>query len=148
MAFETLGQKPNVRVRYPHMMPEDTKVWTRFLQEQQYGIEEVWYDVHVGTEAVDPSNTDALTLRIARGLTRKRIDVVARVGGGFWVIEVKPRAGMAALGQAIIYAKLFTQEKRPTGLVVPMVIADSVDPDIVDQIDSLGVGVIVNSTQM
>ena len=126
-------------------MPEDTKVWTRFLTTQQFNIKEVWYDVHVGTEAVIAGNIDPLTVRISRGLTRKRIDVVARVGGGFWVIEVKPRAGMAALGQAIIYTKLFIREMRPEGAVVPMVIADSVDPDIVDQIDGLGVGVIVNS---
>ena len=145
MAFETIGQKPIVRVRYPHMMPEDTRVWTKFLQQQRFDIREVWYDVHVGSDVLVGSNVDPLSYSISRGLTRKRIDVVARVAGGFWVVEVKPRADMRALGQAQIYARLFVKEMRPTGLVIPMVVADEVDPDIVSEIDDLGVAIIVNS---
>lgn len=147
MVFETIGQKPIVRVSYPHMMPEDTRVWTKFLEEQKFDIKEVWYDVHVGSDVFMDSDVDGLSRRISRGLTRKRIDVVARVAGGFWVVEVKPRADMQSLGQAQIYTRLFVREMRPAGLVIPMVIADSVDPDIIAEIDSLGVGVIVNSDQ-
>lgn len=140
-----LGQSLVVRPHYPHMMPRDTVVWTRFLQQQRFGIKEVWYDVHVG-QAISPAgDSDALLNSISAGVTRKRIDVVAAVGGGFWVIEVKPRADMHAVGQALVYSRLFVAEFKPPGLVFPMIVADEVDGDIVSQIDELGVGVIINS---
>lgn len=120
-------------------------MWTRFLKEQQFGIKEVWYDVHVGVDVLGAGAVDALSGSISRGLTRKRIDVVASVGGGYWIIEVKPRADMQAIGQAIVYSRLFVREKKPDGLVIPMVVCDEVDEDIVSFIDDLGVAVLVNS---
>lgn len=139
-----VSQKPIVMPAYPHMLAEDTAVWTKYLQSPLVLIKEVWYDVHVGkqVEGLDPS--DILGQRIAAGITRKRIDVVARVGGGFWVIEVKPRANMVALGQVLTYSRLFIAEYRPEGEVWPVIVCDSADEDLVDEFDELDVAVIVN----
>jgi hypothetical protein len=82
--------------------------------------------------------------RIAAGLTRKRIDVVASVGGGLWVIEVKPYANMYAVGQVITYVRLFKQEYTSPGRVVPVIICDDYDEDLVDEFDELGVMVLKN----
>lgn len=147
MDFETIIQQPNVRRKYPHMMPEDTVVWTKFLQTQNFGIEGVWYDVHVGTPATATIGEDEVTRKIREGLTRKRIDVVAQVGGGYWVVEVKPRADSFAIGQVIMYARMFVRQFRPDGAVVPIIICDEVDKDILPDLDSLGVGVIQNAPE-
>ncbi len=84
--------------QYPHMMREDTEVWTRFLESGDFELQEVWYDVRVGAMVKGDWPDDSVDARIAAGLTRKRIDVVGAVGGGHWVIEVKPRANMYAVG--------------------------------------------------
>ena len=139
------SQKPVIMPTYPHFLAADTDVWSRYLADPIVPIKEVWYDVHVGGAVTLQSNADEMDKRIAAGVTRKRIDVVAKIGAGFWVIEVKPVAGMAAIGQIIIYTRLFLQEFQVPGEVFPVIIADEVDQDVAPEIDSLGVVVIVNN---
>ena len=140
------GRLAVVMPQYDHMMYQDRDVWTRFLRGVHPVIKRVWYDVHVG-ESVDVGpDGDELVRRVSRGVTRKRIDVVAHVGGGYWVVEVKPFGGMLALGQVITYARLFEAEYRVDGSVVPVVVCDSVDGDVMDDFEASGVGVFENLT--
>ncbi len=128
---------------YPHMLSEDVTVWSKFLAGVTVTIKELWYDVHVGRPVSLPEGADALDKRIARGLTRKRIDVVCHVGAGYWVVEVKPIANMYALGQALSYARLFAKEYVVDGEIWPIVVCDQLDEDLVDEFDELGVGLFV-----
>ncbi len=102
-----IGQKPVVMPTYPHMLAEDTEVWSKYLKNPLVPFHKVWYDVHVGAGIPLSADASDMDRRIAAGISRKRIDVVAAVGGGFWVIEVKPRANMVALGQVLTYSRLF-----------------------------------------
>lgn len=140
----TLGQKPIVMPHYPHMLAEDSEVWTRYLASPVHEILEVWYDVHVGQGVLLPVDSDDLVKRIALGVTRKRIDVVCRMASAVWVVEIKPVANMTALGQALSYHGLFTREYLTTRNTFPVVICDRVDQDLVDDYDASGVGLIVN----
>ena len=135
---------PVVMPTYPHFLAADIDVWSRYLRNPIVPIKEVWYDVHVGGAVKLLPGADEMDKRIAAGVTRKRIDVVAKVGAGFWIIEVKPVAGLTAIGQIIIYTRLFVREFSVTGEVFPVIIADEVDQDVAPEIDSLGVVVIVN----
>lgn len=130
--------------RYAHMMSLDRDVWTRFLESGDFPLQEVWYDVHVGRPVTGASTADELGASIAQALTRKRIDVVAHVAGGYWVVEVKPRADMLALGQVLTYLRLFMAEYRVDGEVWPVVVCDQVDEDLLDEYEELGVAVISN----
>ena len=145
MAVLGTSQKPVIMPTYPHFLAADTDVWSRYLADPIVPIKEVWYDVHVGGAVELRRSSDEMDRRIAAGVTRKRIDVVAKVGAGFWIIEVKPVAGMTAIGQILIYTRLFLQEFQVTGEVFPVIIADEVDQDVAPEIDSLGVVVIVNN---
>jgi len=129
---------------YPHMLAEDTAVWSKYLASPLVPIKELWYDVHVGAGIPLPADASDMDRRIAAGISRKRIDVVCRVGGGFWVVEVKPRANMVALGQVLTYTRLFIAEYRPMAEVWPVIVCDSADEDLVAEFDELGVAVIVN----
>ena len=138
------GQKPDIMPHYPHMMAEDTQVWTKFLESERFDIGRVWYDVRVGQSVFVPVGADDRDRRIAAGLTRKRLDVVASVAGGLWVVEVKPYANMYAVGQVITYARLFGLEYASPGPVIPVIICDDFDIDLVDEFDELGILVIKN----
>ncbi|MBA7532757.1 hypothetical protein ES705_24987 [subsurface metagenome] len=142
MADLGVSQKPIVMPSYPHMLAEDTAVWSKYLAAPVHRIKEVWYDVHVGRPVSGVKPDDKLGMRIASGITRKRIDVVARVGGGLWVVEIKPFAGMMALGQILSYTRLFIEEYRPEEEVRSVVVCDSLDPDLVDEFEDMGVVVI------
>jgi len=133
-----------VMPKYPHMMREDTEVWTKFLESDFIKMKGVWYDVKVGSSVLRNMDHTSLESRIADGLTRKRIDVVAAVGGGLWIIEVKPRANMYAIGQVVTYARLFAKEYSSPGEIVPVIICDSFDEDLLDEYDEFGVLVIQN----
>lgn len=133
------SQEPMVMARYPHMLFEDVEVWTRFLQSPHPTIYEVWYDVHVGKAVELPSGSPAFLLAVAQGVSRKRIDVVCRVDGGFWVVEVKPFGNMVALGQSLGYWGLFKAEFDVVGLVNAVVVCDKVDEDLASRFYELGV---------
>lgn len=138
------GQLAIVMPHYPHMMREDTEVWTKFLASEFIQIKEVWYDVRVGQPVLlGPEATD-MDQRIAAGLTRKRIDVVCSVAGGIWVVEVKPKANMYAVGQVITYARLFRKEYFSSRQIVPVIVCDDYDEDLVEEFDEFGVLVLKN----
>lgn len=126
------------------MLAEDTAVWTKFLESRFVDIKEVWYDVHIGQPVIVDDDSDPLTNRIARGLTRKRIDVVAAVGGGIWIIELKPYVNMYAVGQVLTYTRLFRKEYAVAGPVVSVLLCDGYDEDLLDEFDEFGILVIVN----
>jgi len=138
------GREPLLRPHYPHMLAEDNAVWSAFLTKNYDRLQEVWYDVRVGTPVELAPEASEMEKRIAAGLTRKRIDVVALVEGAFWVIEVKPYASMLALGQALSYARMFALQYQVPGRVVPVIVCDTADGDLLDEFEELGIMVLVN----
>lgn len=134
-----LAYVPKVRNRYPHMLAEDIEIWRRFVSDGDYLPDVVWYDVRCGHEAVIDDTESEWMKRMVSALTRKRIDVVGRVGMDYWVIEVKPRASYEAFGQVIFYADTFEKEQLPAGEVIPVIVTDLVDLDIVPLCSEVGV---------
>jgi len=136
------GQRPIVMPHYPHMMAADAAIWTEYLRDPVVPVLEVWYDVHVGRAVEVGAGAGDMERRIAAGLTRKRIDCVCRVAAGYWVVEVKPRGDMQALGQVLSYTRLFRQEYRAGGEASPVVVCGEVDEDLVEEYEARGVAVI------
>lgn len=138
------GMKPIVMPHYPHMMVEDTAVWTKFLDSKVVPIKEVWYDVRVGQSVFLTEGAGDMERKIAAGLTRKRIDVVAAVEDSLWVIEVKPYANMYALGQIQTYVYLFEQEYVTPETVQGVIVCDDYDIDLIGEFADLGIMVLSN----
>jgi len=124
------GRKPMIMPHYPHMMAEDVAVWTTFLEQEPNYFDEVWYDVHVGQPASLPVGAPDYLTRVSDGVTRKRIDVVARSGERYFVIEIKPYGNMVALGQALAYHRLFCLEYPRCFPAIACVVCNAIDMDI------------------
>lgn len=124
------GLKPELRIKYPHMMPEDTIIWRRFIKNGKYMPDRVWYDVRVGRGITLESGQPEWLKRMADYTHKKRIDMVWRMGLNWWVVEAKPFAGMVALGQVLFYAELFEQQYAPGQKVGRAIVTDQVDPDV------------------
>ena len=131
--------KVKLAIRYPHMLPEDIVIWQRFISNGDYLPDHVWYDVRCGTAVEVVEGSPEWMRRMAGRLTRKRIDVVGQVGPGYWIIEIKPRASYVAFGQVVFYAHAFQREYAPTGDVVPVILTDVLDPDILPLCSEVGV---------
>ena len=144
MASLPAGQRAEVRLKYPHMLREDVKVWVKHLGSDVLEWEEVWYDVHVGTAMPLLPGSPEWMKAVVDGVSRKRIDVVGRIGSQFYVIELKPTCTMSALGQVTVYRDLFGREFRELGRVRAMIICDLVEVDVSPSADRLGVRVLAN----
>jgi hypothetical protein len=111
------------------MKPADVALWERFMQQFPNMYDFVQYDVPVGqvpSHALDPvSNTG----RTAEMLYKRKIDVVAFKGEQIDIIELKPSAGLSAIGQVNGYRTLYMRDYSPPVTPKAIIVTDSVDPD-------------------
>ena len=130
---------PVIAATYRHLMPEDTAIWRKFIRNGRYLPDEVWYDIRVGMGINLPAGRPEWMERFAEYNYKKRIDIVGRKGGTWWVIECKPAAGVVALGQIIYYTEAFRREHAGQGRVLPVIITDITDRDLLPIFQELGV---------
>ena len=127
---DSLGYKPIDLHRFPHMLLEDSAVWRHYLDISTDLPELVWYDVHVGT-AVEPlPGSPEWLKKVADGVSRKRIDVVAKFIDHYKVIEIKPVGSMTAIGQVVTYRRLLSVEYPNLGPFVGCILCETIDQDL------------------
>lgn len=116
--------------KYPHMKPEDVAVWERFIAQNPRYFVTCDYDVPVGTGApTNPEHPENIQAD-HKILTQKKIDVVGYSTTGNYVVEVKPVADMKALGQILVYRKLYLADNPNLPLVHCMVVCGSVEREL------------------
>lgn len=131
------------RNHYPHMKPADVLIWERFLDTHPNKYKKVLYDFCCGESRPGlPEMTDNLN-EDWRVLGQKKIDVIADAEDHFDVIEVKPRAGLGALGQALAYKWLYESDEIPDRRCVPVIVTDELMPDMQRVADAHGVRIFV-----
>ncbi len=138
-ARATVGQ-------YRHMSPHDSAVWSAFLTTHLIDIERVMYDVTLGGRASRHIPDGSDMKQMWETLIKKRVDAVVWTHGQVWCVEVKPLAGMAALGQALAYAFLWNAEGRSETKARAVVVCARVDEDVEAVFLAYGVLVIVVTT--
>ena len=67
---------PRVQNKYPHMMPADIRIWSRYLKTNPFPHARVAYDLHVGSPAAPLPGLSPEYERMAVALSTKRIDAV------------------------------------------------------------------------
>jgi len=117
------------RFKYPHLIGEDSKIWTRFITSFPNRFDSVDYDLHIGLGAKVFTIDDPKSQHYWTQLTKKRIDVVAFKDDKITIIEVKKRAGLYTLGQILGYKFLYLRENPDVSDVELLVICWSVDQD-------------------
>jgi len=115
--------------KYPHMLPNEIPLWERFLSLYGKDFKNFRYDIHVG-RGVDPGpDYDPKWRKLAIQLTQKRIDVVGERDGVVWIFEVKPDAGLSAIGQLLAYRALYRRDFNYTGEIKLAVVTTKVNAD-------------------
>ncbi len=127
--------------KYPHLLPGDVTLWEIFLARDHPDNITVVYDLHLGPGAELPTNLPDNIKRMATAITQYRVDVVIYYPDRIHVTEIKPQAGLTALGQALGYAFLYRAE-RPSDLrIVPTVLTNFLKPGLQKLYDAYGVEV-------
>lgn len=118
--------------KYPHMKPEDIAVWELFIEKFAKHFDTVDYDFHVGEGAPQAPTLPKNIARDGKMLTQRKIDVVGFYFEEIYIIELKPKADVRALGQVLLYYKLYKAQETITGNVFKMVIARDIERDLID----------------
>lgn len=126
---------------FPHLMPAEAIIWTRFMAQHGHEWDRWDYDVRVGEgRPVDPSWPREIQ-DMARHLTRKRIDAIGWRGNSPTIFEVTPRAGRATLGAIWMYAELFDREHPEHPVATTAVVTVRIDPDVLATFERDGTAV-------
>jgi len=97
--------------KYPHMLPGlETELWETWLRLFKDKFDRFEYDVRVGKGAKPHRKLPPEIEKDLKMLTQKRIDVVAWKGDQATIIEVKPFAGLSAVGALLGYKTLWMDE--------------------------------------
>jgi len=96
--------------KYPHMMPNDILIWERFLTQFPVRFDGFDYDIRVGKGRIPAETEPQWKIDLALALTRFRIDAIGWNDGKPTIIEVKPYAGLSALGQLLGYLYFWNKE--------------------------------------
>jgi hypothetical protein len=112
------------------MAKHDARIWERFLTRYAEYFQEAAYDIAVGgSETTDPDATERDRL-MWRFNTAKRIDAAVRNADEIWLCEVRPSAGLAAIGAILGYTLLSELDKWPDRPLIMTLVTDRTDNDI------------------
>ncbi len=126
---------------YPHMSVADTLIWERYLQEKPAAFDAVAYDVAIGQGAEFDATAGGLLGPGINRLYQRRIDVLAKKGDSLFIIELKPRASTAAIGQVQGYGTIFKRDYPEFKDVQLLIITDSLMPEMQFLAEGAGVGI-------
>ncbi len=127
------------RFRYPHMLPRDQYIWDKFLEQHGDYFEYFKYDIHVGEGVGNITGYPPEIVKMAKVLTQKRIDAVGFRGSEIWVFEVKPYAGLSAIGQVVAYEALWNKDFPDRQVTYKSIVTDRTDNDIRYMCKELGI---------
>ncbi|MBA7572447.1 hypothetical protein ES708_14227 [subsurface metagenome] len=130
---------PVPQSKLAHMRPGEISLFRRFEILDPLAPAEYEFDLHLGRGMpIDPSWPRWLQLMATR-LTQKRVDVVAYTKTATWILEIKIRAGPAAVGQLVTYLSLFIHQCPSPLPTYVAIIADRNSYDMFQVYETLGI---------
>ena len=118
------------RGAYPHMAKLDAAVWTRFLDARSADFLAFAYDVALGGSVLEGLSLGEPELLGWQYNTALKIDAVGLTASQAWIIEVRPRATVSALGSALTYALVAERDAVFELELVPVIVCESIQPDV------------------
>ena len=127
--------------RLVHLLPHEVRIWRKFASQPPFPLDQVTFDLHLGRGIpVDPNWTPSVQ-RMATTLTQKRVDAVVVTGSDVWILELKRRVGLGALGQLLGYAVLYMDEFGSDPVPRLGVVAEAMMSDVDDVLAEYGISV-------
>jgi hypothetical protein len=115
---------------YPHMAKHDARIWERFITAYTGLFDKASYDIALGGTQIRDPNATAAERFMWQQNTAKRIDAVVRSQDEIWLCEVRPHAGLDAVGAVLGYTYLSELDKWNDLPLIPTLVTDRCDQDI------------------
>ena len=115
---------------YPHLAKKEVVIWDRFVRQNSDWADEVDYDVTCGEHDTLPLDIPQHTKDDWNYLRSWKIDVVAYKNGIPFIIEVRPRAALGAIGETLSKTIMFMDEHPNFTEAEPVLITDVERPNV------------------
>lgn len=122
-----------------HMLEEDRTVFARWLSLFEPLFDRYEYDVHVGPVPNPLHPLPPHLQELMDTIYSLRIDVVAWKGEQPTIIEVKPSAGLSAIGQLYAYRFFWIEQKKSEKEPLLMVVTANARPYMKPLFESAGI---------
>lgn len=108
-------------LRFTHLIPEEAEIARLFIEQNPIQATSWIFDEHLGNGmAPDPAWPPWL-MSMSRSLTQRRVDLVGLNPTGAYLVELKQRGDIHAIGQLLVYESLY-KIKHPTTSTVGLVL--------------------------
>jgi hypothetical protein len=121
----------------------DADIWERFIAAHPDYFDRCAYNVAVGEGTPHDTMVNGETGGDINRLYQRKIDVVGDKGGNYVVVEVKPRASTAAIGQVKGYAKLFARDAEISAPIKKLILTNELLPEMAELAADDGVDILV-----
>ncbi len=141
MASLNNSYPPDWKGRPPQMPANDAAVWREFIARRGNEWRSFAYDVELHGGDTPIVGTEPELQRAWARAIAKRADVIAERASGHTIIEVRKHARYATLGQLQVYRRLFPADYPHAPLEAALIVCDTIDPDVRQMAESLGLQV-------
>ena len=100
-------------LRFTHLTPGEITLARAFIEKNPINATGWRFDEHLGEGMPIVPTWPAYIAYMAKTLTQRRVDMIGETPQGEWIIELKERGNIHAVGQLLVYAALY-MEKYPT----------------------------------
>lgn len=114
---------------YANMKQGEMKMWNDFLTKFPDAYDEVIYNLKLGEGAEIPEGTEENLADGFKQLTQHKIDAVGFKNNLVDIIELKPYAGLSAIGQVEGYRDLYIEHIDQNAKPNLIIITDTERPD-------------------
>jgi hypothetical protein len=129
----------------PHYLiglgPEDAALLREHARLHDLPPGECHLYTHVGPSPLDPSEQPQTDYPPLADNYRRRVDLIIDDGETAHINEIKPAASYVALGQILYYTYLIRKYLNPACALVPTILTDCPDPDIICLCDQHGIAI-------
>lgn len=129
--------------RYPHMLPEERRIWSKFITGKERNYLKLTYDLHLGYGVFPPYDASPQLKAVIESTSRKRVDAIGESVNQITIFEVKPRGGMSAMGQLLTYKDLYVKEYRPTKPIKLALVCERLEPDVSSTLQANGIEIFI-----
>jgi len=132
---------PDWRGQPPHLLEFDCPVWYRFLDHHAPKIINLYYDVLLGMHDMTPEMLKDPMQRMWYYNNAKRVDAIIETEKEVWLIEVSNLLAIRAIGQALSYSILWSQDPKIDKIERPILVGETMDLDLLGVAGKYGITV-------
>jgi len=130
-----------VQMQYPGMTYVESEITRAWLNRHGPEYDSIEFNYRLGDGADVGQEYPAEIQRMARLLTQKRADIVARKGDQVELVEVKIRIAFPVIGQLLGYRSLWKRQHPELPVARLLAIGRSVVPDLGPIITEQGIDI-------